>query len=429
MKILYLLPSLIVINARLALAADSEIGIYETLPDNTVQTLSDKHRSDAEKNGREYKSSSVPDTSQYTNTAKPSASGRAGTISIRCNVDSARVIINKVNLGATPYIQSGFLPGLYEIELKKEGFATFRKIIRLNENDTAYIDTQLTRMVADGQSQDIQTIEKSESVPDAGELPEGKTPPSYQPPAGNATILVTCNTDSAVVVINKVSLGRTPYARRGFLPGFYEVELKKSGFEPFSKMIHLGETDTVRVEAELVSYFGRLIVASTPPAATVLLNEAKKGETPFDSAGIMPGLYRMRIELPEYSTWTGDISIRKNSTDSVGVSLMSIAARDSINKVNLRRFRIVRRVVFGTFTVGLTSAGIYYNGKAARQLERERDAWSLYEEENLSGNEYSARFEAYRKIAETTDSYMKNRNRCYLFGLLCAVGLGLSIPF
>ena len=389
----HVFSALIISGFMTAIRADSEIGIYESDPVDTVRASSNE---------------------QTTSTSP------VGTISIDCNVAGTGVIINNITLGVTPYIKEGFLPGLYQIVLKKEGYGTFSQMIRVDAGDTVSINAQLTSLGTAG--------EPYSPVPEAG--PVTRTFHPSQPSVGRATIKVTCsNTDSAAVVINKTYLGKTPFARSGFRPGYYEVEVKKKGFEPFSKMIHCGENSTVPVEAKLKSLYGRLVVSSTPPEANVFLNQTVMGKTPFDSGGIKPGLYQMRIELPSFVPWRSEITIEKNRTDSIGVSLMSVATHDSIVKINLRRFRMGRRIFFGTASVGLTAVGIYYNSKAARQLEEEKSAWASYNEENLTGDEYNARFESYQKKAEVTDTYMKNRNMFYLFGLISAVGFALSIPF
>lgn len=271
----------------------------------------------------------------------------------------------------------------------------------------------------------------NDSTVAAIDAPAAKQPvqPSSEPSCDNAaTIIVTSTIPDADVLLNGVLSGSTPYSQRGFLPGSYEVEVDKKGFKSFKRTIQCTINDTVRVAAELTSLF-RLIVASKPSGATIQLNETSIGKTPFDSVGIKPGIYQLTIEHPEHVPWKDEISIGEKVIDTVNISLISTITGDSAMGVKMHYLRRTRQLIFGTLALGLTSAGVYFNTKAARQLEREKSAWTRYREKSLSGSEYSTRFETYSTIAEKTDRYMSNRDLYYLFGLIGAIGFALSIPF
>jgi hypothetical protein len=403
----WLLTALMLPISGIVYAGEFETGIYESVPEDSVQK-STRYQAPV------VTASSPP---AVADTEIPPPLDQLGTISIRCDADGARVVINGKYLGTTPFVRQGFRPGLYQVEVSKSGYQSFSRMVRAAQNDTAYIDCHLSPV-----SPSVQEFGAATS----NNLSAGR---QAEPPKGNGTLLVTCSAESASVVVNKSKLGITPFSRTGFLAGYYEVEVKKGGYEPFSTTVQIGADDTARISATLVSLFGRCKISSTPSGAGVLFDGVQRGTTPFDSAEMRPGLYQVRIELPRYVPWAGQLTVVKNRTDSAGVQLMSIAERDSIRKQNLLRFKISRRVIFGTGTLGLLVAGFYYNSKVSQQLELEKPAWDAYEQPDLTAQEYSARYASYSTIKEQTDSFMRKRNACYIVSAVFAAGLAISIPF
>jgi hypothetical protein len=391
--------------------ADDEVGISEEQPKKVT----------AEPSSSVATSTDTVTTTQSTPEAATGSpvNDQVGTIVIETTPEGASIDINGTHLGDTPWKRSGFLPGFYRVTLQKEGFPRFQKTVEVLAGNTVSVAHNFEGTSA---AAPVET-------PLTGDESPSETTGAIQQAKGSGTLTVTCNTDSANVVINKVKLGVTPFSRTGFLPGFYEVELKKSGYDPFRKMVKVANDSTTLVKAELDPYFGRLIINSTPEKAKVLINDMPSGTTPYDSTGIKPNLYTVRLELANHVPWTTRLTIERNKTDSLNVDLISFAVRDSLKKVHSRRFRIFRRIAFGTLTAGFAAAGTYYNSRADQQLAVEKDAWDAYMEPNRSTAEYDARYTRYKESTETTDLFLKRRNAMYILGGIFGIGLALSIPF
>ncbi len=354
-----------------------------------------------------------------------------GTIKIICNKENARVTINSMELGKTPFCRSGFQPGFYNIELYHEQCHPFNKMVLLEKNDTLLIDAQLVAIgdrftpapeynitVAPSTNDTVQSLisEKKVSV--------ASTPPRKD----RGTLVITSNVPEATVFVNKVSLGKTPITKNG-LPGYYEVDVKCNGYKPFYKMVQLKENDTVFVRADLISELSRLIVSSTPTNASVLLNNKKVGVTPFDSSQIAPSTYNLRIELPEYVAIKKTLTLTANTTDSVSVELKTIAFCDSVKRVRAYQFKIFRRTFFGICTAGSIGGMLAFNHKAGESLDSEKKAYSNYMEPGLSGYEYDSRYQNYQDAVVQTDKNLRARKAFTVLSAIMGAGLTISIPF
>jgi hypothetical protein len=387
-----------------------DIGISETISEEPFRT------------GSETTTMHEPATAAHAESTFPDNSG---TIVIRTIPDGVTIDINGTRLGRTPWNRKGFLPGLYRVKLDKQGYRSFQRTVRVKSDDTVYIvhDLEVAGAIPQAAAGGTRPVRDSQS-----EIPAAPPIPPSQP-QGTGTLYITCTADSATVVINKVKLGVTPFIREGFQPGFYEVELKKSGYESFRKTVRVENDDTAHLDADLLPFFGRLIITSTPGNAKVLINEIAGGTTPYDSTGIKPDLYRIRLELDNYVPWTTQRTIVRNRTDTLKVSLISVAEHDSLSTIHARRFKIFRRIFFGTLTAGFAVAGTYYNSRAEQQLSVEQESWNAYMEANLTTADYDERFAAYQEKAEATDLLFKRRNVMYVLGGIFCAGFALSIPF
>jgi hypothetical protein len=353
------------------------------------------------------------------------------TIKIICNKEDTRVTINNMELGRTPFCRSGFQPGFYNIELRHDQCHPFSKMVLLEKNDTLLIDAQL---VAIGEKF-TPTPEYNSAVTPAtndtvqSPISEKQLPVETTPiKKVRGTLVINSNVPEATVSVNKVSLGKTPITKSG-LPGYYEVDVKCSGYKPFYKMIQLKGNDTVVVQADLISELSRLIVTSTPTNANVLLNNTQVGVTPFDSTQIVPSPYSLRIEIPGYVTIKKNLILTEGKTDTVSVVLKTVAFCDSVKKVRAYRFKMFRRGFFGIWTAGAVGGMLAYNHKAGVYLDTEKKKYAQYMEPGLSGYEYDVRYREYQDAVTQTDKNIRTRRAFTVLSIIGAAGLTISIPF
>lgn len=366
---------------------------------------------------------------------------QGGTIIITSNRERARVVINNMELGSTPFVRTGFHPGFYNVEVSHDECRPFNKVVEVRQLDTVSIQAMLEPLDESRQYLSVPGSAPPRAAPVSGgigypgdhavssESPASSLTPKASLPSHHGAMNVSCNTDGATVIVNKVEAGTVPLFKGGLLPGYYEIEIKKDGFKPYHKMIQIKGNDTVFIDASLVSVMARLIIRCDPSGAEVILDDKNVGRTPFDSALIKPGSYSLRVEHEKYVPYTAVITLEKNTTDSLDLVLETEVFRDSVRNVRRRQSKIARRIIFGTLTAGFLSGGFYYNTEVVKRLENERSAWKDYQEPDLTGPEYDARYEKYEKVAAETDKNMKNRNVLYVLSIISAAGLSISIPF
>lgn len=362
------------------------------------------------------KSDSIENKDQLPPPLKPSG----GTIKVTSNRDNTRIRINNMGLGTTPFCRSGFQPGFYNIELHHDECRPFSKMVLIENIDSILIDAKLEP--AGSLLSPQSSLTTSQSV-----ITEKRGAPAT-PAIVQGIIIITCNIETAAVLINKVAAGSFPVTKTG-LPGYYDIEIKKDGYKTFNKMVRISGNDTVRVQADLISELSRLIITSTPSNAGVFLNNKQAGTTPFDSSQITPAIYSVRLEMPGYVPVKKTVTLLPGITDTLSVTLHTIAYSDSVKKVRSRQSKTVRRILFGISTAGSVSALVYSNHKVNVTLKNEKSARQNYMAPGLSGYDYDKRYSYYKEAVKETDRQIKNRKAFTVLSIISAACFSFSIPF
>ncbi len=251
------------------------------------------------------------------------------------------------------------------------------------------------------------------------------------PPAATGAIIITSVPDSVNIIINDVGVGITPYHAVGFYAGIYEITLVKEGYGSFRKTVDLKDGGTEFITATLAQEEGYLYVASVPESAAVMINDTPVGNTPLLSKPLTPGIYRLRVESPGYSSYSEQLGIISKLTDSIQVSLTPLKGRPASGaKRKIRKNQALRRISLGIIAAGTTAAGIYFNARTKDQLTKEEDAYRQYSSAT-GGNqaEYDQLYSEYKRRTKKTDRYATFRNIFYTAGIVSGAGFAVSIPF
>ena len=169
-------------------------------------------------------------------------------------------------------------------------------------------------------------------------------PPPIPPPTIDlASVRVEVDPPTAYVQVDDgapvpVSQGRT---RLRLAPGQHRIQLFAAGRAPVDTTVQaLSGADLglrfrlreVRGQPPPPSGSGMLVVDSSPSGASVFLDGAAVGSTPSCTvAGLRPGSYTMRVELPDHHSHEELVTIEEHETLRVGASLRPAFALVSVD--------------------------------------------------------------------------------------------------
>lgn len=247
--------------------------------------------------------------------------------------------------------------------------------------------------------------------------------------AAPGTLIITSVPDSVPIVINDVNVGITPYHATGFYPGLYEIVLYKEGFQQFRQTVDLKSNGTEFVTGTLQPDAGFLFVTSVPESATVILNDTIAGLSPLTSRPLTPGIYRLRVERTGFAPYTEQFGIVPKLTDTIQVTLVSLKKPGIADKLNLKKTRTARRIVFGSVGIVSAATGFFLNVGTGNKLHTEQQALDRYNQQARSEQEYDVLYNDYLNSTKETDRFARARNVCYAIAIIGGTGFALSIPF
>jgi hypothetical protein len=183
------------------------------------------------------------------------------------------------------------------------------------------------------------------SAPPARGRSEAATPPA--PRAG--TLVVNSTPTGAGVTLNGKWLGRTPLTLTSLPFGTYTVRVVQPGFRPKPEQVTLSAqaaSRTLTVQLEPVpaqrgaggtpapaeppgrgaseAAAGALDVDSRPVGARVFVDDRPVGTTPLHLPDVAPGNHVVRMELPNFETWSGTAQVSRGKATRVAGSLEPI---------------------------------------------------------------------------------------------------------
>jgi hypothetical protein len=152
------------------------------------------------------------------------------------------------------------------------------------------------------------------------------------PGAGTGTIEIDSQPAGALVTVDGRDLGPAPQSieLRG---GSHEVRVRKEGFEPFARDVHVVPGRTLEVSAQLAHEAPRLRVDADVPGATVFLDHKPFGKTPLEARPVTPGSHRVNVTAEGYEMYSQTIEVA-TGTYEVAVRFKEVRLDEAVDVVH-----------------------------------------------------------------------------------------------
>ena len=143
-----------------------------------------------------------------------------GTISLNSDPQGADIYMDGWLYGTTPMTMGGIPTGPHVVELKKEGFSDFSTSVAVIENTVTPVTYSLT------------------STRDS--------------PETDCALSFSSSPTGAMIVIDSVTRGMTPFTAADLTPGVHQIQLTYAGYQDYrgSAVLSDGETQTIDITLE-----------------------------------------------------------------------------------------------------------------------------------------------------------------------------------
>ena len=139
--------------------------------------------------------------------------------------------------------------------------------------------------------------------------------------AESTSIDITVENGPATIYLDSKTLGAfcasAPSCKRPMLPDDYKVIAERDGFEPWTGRVTVRRGETTPLAITLVEKPSLLTIRTTPPGATVMVDEAA-----FPApATVAAGSHWIAVSFPGYATELRDVAVHQGKPAEVEIAL------------------------------------------------------------------------------------------------------------
>ena len=258
--------------------------------------------------------------------------------------DESDVYIDGVKVGTTT-LDISIDEGEHVVEVKKEGYKTWKKTIQIRKGKETDIIANLEKALGfikvetnpegaevfvDGESRGFTPVEidgltigeheilikKSgyRSIERKVEVTDEGVVISELLEEGFGDVIIASKPKKAKVIFDGEEKGETPLSINDVPLGKHWITLKKLGYEELTKAINV-DMGINKYAFELVEINHTLVIYSEPEGARVYVNDALKGITPLEVRNLAPEkTYKVKLELEGYLPYITEIKMPKDGS-------------------------------------------------------------------------------------------------------------------
>ena len=269
----------------------------------------------------------------------------APTASLRVVTDpsAATIYVDKHNMGTSPLDLPNLSPGKHLVEIHKKGYQTWRQTADLDQTKRNIVEAKLTRnqglllirTTPEGASIRINGIDRGRGPLlvtdlDTGDYRIGVASAGYigkevrvklpdrRPRMVDVSLLsdfgklvIDSVPTGAAVTLNGIDKGTTPVTLDRIPTGTSTLELAAEGYKRHSETLRLTAGETQQLSFPLEAIPASMRVVSIPLKARVYVNNQFEGNAPVFLSDLVPGQYRVRVELPDHDPAARTVTLKR----------------------------------------------------------------------------------------------------------------------
>jgi hypothetical protein len=324
-----------------------------------------------------------------------------GTVSIESDPAEAIILLDGKDVGRTPANLTSIKTGVYEVELQKEGYVSWKKSLKVKAGNEYPLTAKLMEMagslnINSNPPSAIVCIDGKETgnTPaiitdlDSGKYQVEVKMDSYEIWSDSVTIspgkeftviaelqmksgsvIINSNPLNAIILIDNKEAGITPKTITDLSHKKHLVEVKIDGYEAWSETIDFEPGVELSVMAELQMKAGSVSISSEPPNAIILIDTKNVGATPKTLTGIVPGKHHVEIRMDGYETWSESVEVKSDNENAVIATLNAITGSISVESNPLEASIFLDGKNVGTTPEAIKSVAIGIHEIEVRKTE------------------------------------------------------------
>ena len=250
--------------------------------------------------------------------------------------------------------------------------------------------------------------------------------------AGDGRVILQNLPDSTEISVN--GLSRLPDSSGVITvsPGPILLEIKRQKVVVYSTLFMIDSSEEKTIPLECVNNCGLLHVMTEPTGATLSMNGAILGTTPYLNRFLKPGSYSIMATYPGYVPIIRRVVLSADSSQVFSYQMeMSLAMKDSIASVKRalhHKRQIIQSTLCGAAGIAMVAAGAWFDWKAVGFLDKAEENAKAYNAA-VNSNDCQQAKKAYYSNRDNARRPILYRNILYGAAGVCLIGFYVSFVF
>jgi formylglycine-generating enzyme required for sulfatase activity len=132
-------------------------------------------------------------------------------------------------------------------------------------------------------------------------------------PKSGTIVVETLPENGAIVNFDGEPTGQTPLTIENVEPGEHYLVFTKSGYKRETRMVSVQAGENVELTVEMENKMGNITIETTPPGASVYLDDTYAGLTPLKNIKVASGEHSYQIELKDHKDFQNSVNIEADN--------------------------------------------------------------------------------------------------------------------
>jgi hypothetical protein len=244
-----------------------------------------------------------------------------------------------------------------------------------------------------------------------------------------ATLCLRGIPKTAIITINNTAYDQPLSGPLTLAPGSVQLSISSEGTQ-ILKSFSVKAGDVKVINFSNNAEYASVDIISEPIGAEILIDERKKGQTPFMDSLVQPGFHVISIKRVGYNPVTREVNLLPQEELELSYELTrSKAWLDSISRAKVikrQKRRFVQRLAYTAMGVACAGAAGYFEIAARNNITTANDVAQTYDKEESGFDQLRARYYDNRNAASKN---IKRRDLSAELAGVAAFGFLLTFIF
>jgi hypothetical protein len=330
---------------------------------------------------------------------------KAGSVTIKSEPTTAKVIIDEKEVGNTPVTITDLNPGTHTVKVSVAGYDDWMESVdiihdkeiiitaalQINTGSISIISEPLDAKVIlddneagttpiaiiDLKSGPHMVAVRKDGYDDWRESvdikPGKETTLTAKLHKKTGSVSIISDPPGAIAIIDGKEVGVTPKIIADLMPGNHNVEIINDGYLSWNESVNIVPDEEINLAAKLQLKTGAVSIKSEPSNAITLIDGNEIGTTPVTITDMQPGMHNVEVSMTGYENWYEKVDVKSDKENPITATLRKITGSIVIKSKPPKA-----KIYLDGEDAGITPANLSSVGIGTHEVEVSTDGYTSW---------------------------------------------------